>query len=46
MLRSAAKNHKSITVVSDPKQYEWVMQDMAAHEGATSHQLRYRCYMQ
>jgi len=41
MLRSASKNHRFITVVSDPKQYAWVMQDMATHEGATSLQMRY-----
>lgn len=36
MLRSAAKNNDSVTVVCDPADYEQVLAEMAAHEGATT----------
>jgi len=40
MLRSAAKNHEWVTVVTNPAQYERVLSDMAAHSGATGRALR------
>ena len=36
MIRSAAKNHRSVAVVTDPSQYESLLGDLAAHDGATS----------
>jgi phosphoribosylaminoimidazolecarboxamide formyltransferase/IMP cyclohydrolase len=36
MIRSAAKNHGFVTVVVDASDYVAVMDDMAAHDGATS----------
>lgn len=40
MLRSAAKNHRFVTVVTDPGQYDTVIAEMAAHDGATTLALR------
>lgn len=40
MVRSAAKNHASVTVVTDPAQYARVLDDMRAHDGATGPDLR------
>ena len=40
MIRAAAKNHASVTVVVDPADYALVLADMAAHGGATSLELR------
>jgi phosphoribosylaminoimidazolecarboxamide formyltransferase/IMP cyclohydrolase len=40
MIRAAAKNHASVTVVVDPADYAKVLADMAAHGGATSLALR------
>ena len=40
MIRAAAKNHASVTVVVDPEDYAPVLADMAAHDGATSLELR------
>ncbi|GGE27548.1 bifunctional purine biosynthesis protein PurH [Agaricicola taiwanensis] len=42
MIRAASKNHADITVVVEPEDYETVLADMAALEGATSHKLRKR----
>ncbi len=36
MIRAAAKNHRFVTVVTDPRQYDMVSNDMDAHGGATS----------
>ena len=36
MLRSAAKNADSVTVVSDPADYDTVLAEMRAHDGATT----------
>jgi phosphoribosylaminoimidazolecarboxamide formyltransferase/IMP cyclohydrolase len=36
MLRSAAKNHRFVTVVTDVEDYPALLAEMAAHEGATS----------
>jgi phosphoribosylaminoimidazolecarboxamide formyltransferase/IMP cyclohydrolase len=37
MLRAAAKNHEFLTVITDPKDYETVLRDMVAHDGATTY---------
>jgi phosphoribosylaminoimidazolecarboxamide formyltransferase/IMP cyclohydrolase len=36
MLRSAAKNFQSVTVVTEPGDYETVLQEMERHEGQTT----------
>ncbi|MEX0774708.1 MAG: bifunctional phosphoribosylaminoimidazolecarboxamide formyltransferase/IMP cyclohydrolase [Phycisphaeraceae bacterium] len=40
MVRSAAKNHPFVTVVTDPAQYDRVSQELDNHHGATSLSLR------
>jgi phosphoribosylaminoimidazolecarboxamide formyltransferase/IMP cyclohydrolase len=40
MLRSAAKNHKFVTVVTQPEQYDRVIEEMEKNNGAVSEQLR------
>jgi phosphoribosylaminoimidazolecarboxamide formyltransferase/IMP cyclohydrolase len=42
MLRSAAKNYRSVTVVTDPDDYAAVLETMTANEGGTTLQLRER----
>src|SRR5205814_468204 len=42
MIRSAAKNYESVTVVVDPVDYDLVLEDMRDHEGATTLKLRER----
>jgi phosphoribosylaminoimidazolecarboxamide formyltransferase/IMP cyclohydrolase len=42
MIRSAAKNHEHVTVVSSPDQYGAVLSEMRAHGGATTLPLRKR----
>lgn len=42
MIRSAAKNHRYVTCVTDPKQYDQVGNDMDTNEGATGFTLRRR----
>ncbi|UQB43328.1 bifunctional phosphoribosylaminoimidazolecarboxamide formyltransferase/IMP cyclohydrolase [Thiomicrospira microaerophila] len=41
MLRSAAKNHKDVAVVTDPKDYARVLEEMQAHNGQLSHATRF-----
>ncbi len=41
MLRAAAKNHAAVTVVVDSSDYDRVLDDMAAHQGAVSDALRF-----
>lgn len=36
MLRSAAKNYASVTVVSDPADYDTVLEEMESHAGSTT----------
>lgn len=36
MLRSAAKNHASVTVVTDPADYSAILEEMREHDGATT----------
>jgi phosphoribosylaminoimidazolecarboxamide formyltransferase/IMP cyclohydrolase len=40
MIRSAAKNHKYVTVITDPADYDRVVEDLRRREGATSEMLR------
>lgn len=40
MIRSAAKNHRSVCVVTDPIQYAKVLKHLAAHDGATPYRFR------
>ncbi len=40
MLRSAAKNHRSVGVVTDPSQYAPVLDDLRAHGGALSEEMK------
>jgi phosphoribosylaminoimidazolecarboxamide formyltransferase/IMP cyclohydrolase len=40
LLRAAAKNHASVTVVSNPAQYQQVLAAMRANAGATTPELR------
>jgi len=40
MVRAAAKNHKFVTVVTDPKQYEEVLSQMRANNGCVTGELR------
>jgi len=40
MIRSAAKNHKFVTVVTEPGQYKRVIEEMQAKGGVVSEQLR------
>ena len=40
MLRSAAKNHASVTVICDPLEYGFVLAEMRANGGATSFETR------
>ncbi len=42
MLRSAAKNHAFVTVVADPADYDAVLAEMRAHDGATTYPTRQR----
>jgi phosphoribosylaminoimidazolecarboxamide formyltransferase/IMP cyclohydrolase len=40
MVRSAAKNHASVAIVTDPAQYAQVLSELSANDGATSLALR------
>jgi len=40
MIRSAAKNHQFVTVVTSPKQYDRVVNELSDHEGGTTLGLR------
>lgn len=40
MLRSAAKNHASVAVVTDPASYDAILEEMRANAGATTHETR------
>jgi len=42
MVRAAAKNHGFVTVVTDPADYDGVVEEMRAHDGATGVSLRTR----
>jgi len=36
MVRSAAKNHRYVTIVTDPADYDALYEELAAHDGATT----------
>ena len=40
MIRSAAKNHRFVTVITRPSQYSTVLEDMKSNNGATTIELR------
>jgi len=40
MIRSAAKNFRFVTVVTDPRQYDALVSELDAHQGATTLSLR------
>ena len=40
LIRAAAKNHESVTIVTDPADYDAVMASMADNDGATTDELR------
>lgn len=42
MVRSAAKNHGFVTILTDPADYPALIDEMAAHDGATSQAFRIR----
>ena len=43
MVRSAAKNHASVTIVTDPADYARLVEEMDAKDGATSYDFRRLC---
>jgi phosphoribosylaminoimidazolecarboxamide formyltransferase/IMP cyclohydrolase len=43
MVRSAAKNHASVTIVTDPADYAQLIEEMDARDGATSYDFRRLC---
>ena len=43
MVRSAAKNNRFVTIVTNPAQYEKVLTEMKQKNGATSQELRTEC---
>ena len=40
LIRAAAKNHESVTVVTDPDDYKLVIESMIKNKGATTLELR------
>ncbi len=40
MVRASAKNHKFVTIVTDPKDYDNVIEDLEKYDGATTYALR------
>ena len=40
LIRAAAKNHDSVTIATDPADYDDILADMAAHDGGTGLALR------
>ncbi|MEE2907516.1 MAG: bifunctional phosphoribosylaminoimidazolecarboxamide formyltransferase/IMP cyclohydrolase [Planctomycetota bacterium] len=40
MVRSAAKNHESVCIVTSPAQYDLVVSELKTHDGCTSRELR------
>ncbi|MFH1807475.1 MAG: bifunctional phosphoribosylaminoimidazolecarboxamide formyltransferase/IMP cyclohydrolase [Pseudomonadota bacterium] len=42
LIRAAAKNHRFVTVLTDPAQYPAVIEELAAHDGALSLETRTR----
>jgi phosphoribosylaminoimidazolecarboxamide formyltransferase/IMP cyclohydrolase len=42
MIRSAAKNHFGVAVVTDPQDYGWVLEELKTHKGFLSDVTRFR----
>ncbi len=42
MIRSAAKNHSGVAVVTDPQDYKWIMEELRASGGSLSDATRFR----
>jgi len=42
MIRSAAKNHFGVAVVTDPRDYAWILQELEANSGALTDATRFR----
>ncbi len=40
MIRAAAKNHEFVAVITDPEDYQRVLDDMEANDGAVTHKTR------
>lgn len=40
MIRSAAKNHEFVTIITDPQDYKLILKDMENHEGSTTYATR------
>ncbi|MFN7053439.1 MAG: bifunctional phosphoribosylaminoimidazolecarboxamide formyltransferase/IMP cyclohydrolase, partial [Gemmobacter sp.] len=40
MIRAAAKNHKFVNVVTDPQDYDAILAELKAHDGATTYAFR------
>jgi len=40
MIRAAAKNHRFVTVITDPEDYKTVLQDIDTHDGAVTYKTR------
>lgn len=43
MVRSAAKNHTFVTIITDSAQYDELLDELKAHDGGTSLDFRKRC---
>lgn len=41
MIRSAAKNHASVAVVTDPRDYGWIIEELKTHSGSLSDSTRF-----
>ena len=41
MIRSAAKNHAGVAVVTDPRDYGWIMEEMKTHDCTLSDATRF-----
>jgi phosphoribosylaminoimidazolecarboxamide formyltransferase/IMP cyclohydrolase len=41
MIRSAAKNHAAVAVVTDPRDYGWIIEEMKTHGGSLSDATRF-----
>jgi phosphoribosylaminoimidazolecarboxamide formyltransferase/IMP cyclohydrolase len=41
MIRSAAKNHASVAVVTDPRDYSWILEELRTHGGVLSDATRF-----
>ncbi len=46
MVRSAAKNHEFVTIITSPNQYDALQQELTEHNGCTSFSFRKECAAQ